>query len=214
MWSYSGATMWFDKNKGKVQQLERALAEAQALEQALRQDTAMIEFAPDGTITDANDLFLAVVGYRRDEVVGQHHRLFCSADYAASEEYRSFWKTLAAGQFASGAFPRVDKSGNRLWLQATYFPVKHNGRVTSVIKLAQDVTVSTEKRYRQEAVLDALDRSQAIIEFTPDGTILNANDNLLNTMGYRAEELRGKHHRIFCNDAFYREHPDFWQKLA
>ncbi len=97
--------MWFDKNKDKVQQLEQALASAQALEQALRQDSAMIEFAPDGTITDVNDLFLAVVGYRREEVVGQHHRLFCSADYAASEEYRSFWKKLAAGQFASDSFP-------------------------------------------------------------------------------------------------------------
>ena len=206
--------MWFDKNKDKVQQLEQALAEAQALEQALRQDTAMIEFAPDGTITDVNDLFLAVVGYRREEVVGQHHRLFCSADYAASEEYRAFWKKLAAGQFASGSFPRINKQGERLWLRATYFPVQLNGRVTRVIKLAQNVTANTEKRHRQEAVMDALDRSQAIIEFTPDGTILDANENFLRTMGYRPEELRGKQHRILCDDSFYREHPDFWQKLA
>ncbi|PHS61418.1 MAG: hypothetical protein COB09_17355 [Thalassobium sp.] len=206
--------MWFDNSKDKIQQLERALAEAQALEQALRQDTAMIEFAPDGTITDVNDLFLAVVGYRREEVVGQHHRLFCSADYAASEDYRSFWKKLAAGQFASGSFPRINKQGERLWLRATYFPVQLNGRVTRVIKLAQNVTANTEKRHRQEAVMDALDRSQAIIEFTPDGTILDANENFLRTMGYRPEELRGKQHRILCDDSFYREHPDFWQKLA
>ena len=206
--------MWFDNSKDKIQQLERALAEAQALEQALRQDTAMIEFAPDGTITDVNDLFLAVVGYRREEVVGQHHRLFCSSDYAASEEYRSFWKKLAAGQFASDSFPRINKQGERLWLRATYFPVQQNGRVTRVIKLAQDVTANTEKRHRQEAVMDALDRSQAIIEFTPDGTILDANENFLRTMGYRPEELRGKQHRILCDDSFYREHPDFWQKLA
>ncbi len=206
--------MWFDKSKDKVHQLERALAEAQALEQALRQDSAMIEFAPDGTITNVNDLFLTMVGYRRDDVVGQHHRMFCSADYAASEEYSAFWKKLAAGQFQNGTFPRIDKNGKCLWLQGTYLPVLQNGCVTRIVKLAQDVTADIEQYRRQEAVMDALDRSQAIIEFAPDGTILNANENFLRTMGYRAEELRGKHHRIFCDDRFYREYPDFWQQLA
>ncbi|UXD86340.1 methyl-accepting chemotaxis protein [Thalassolituus hydrocarboniclasticus] len=206
--------MWFDKNKDKVQQLEQALAEAQALEQALRQDSAMIEFAPDGTITAVNDLFLQVVGYRRDEVMGQHHRMFCSNDYVNSEEYRNFWRQLAAGQFASGSFPRINKQGERLWLRATYFPVQLNGRVVRVIKLAQDVTANTEKRQRQEAVMDALDRSQAIIEFTPDGTIQNANENFLRTMGYRLEEIKGKHHKMFCTEGFNREYPDFWQQLG
>lgn len=206
--------MWFDKNKDKVQQLEQALAEAQALEQALRQDSAMIEFAPDGTITAVNDLFLQVVGYRRDEVMGQHHRMFCSNDYVNSEEYRNFWRQLAAGQFASGSFPRINKQGERLWLRATYFPVQLNGRVVRVIKLAQDVTANTEKRQRQEAVMDSLDRSQAIIEFAPDGTIQNANENFLRTMGYRLEEIKGKHHKMFCTDSFTREYPDFWQQLG
>lgn len=206
--------MWFDKNKDQNELKERDLAYGKALQDAVWQNIAMIEFAPDGTIKDVNDLFLQVVGYRREDVVGQHHRIFCSTDYSSSREYQEFWRQLTAGQFQSGAFPRIDKSGKRLWLQATYFPVSLNGRVVRIVKLAHDITDDTEQRVCQKAVIEALDRSQAIIEFNPDGSILNANENFLNTMGYRLDDIKGKHHRIFCDEKFYRDYPDFWQQLA
>lgn len=204
--------MWFTKKQSN-QHLQQTQTSAQALEQALKDHNAMIEFTPEGIIIDANDQFLQVVGYQRDDIIGQHHRLFCDDSYAASQEYQDFWRQLAQGQFQSGSFSRRRRDGERLWLRATYFPVKENGRVTRIIKLAQDVSENTDKRHRQEAILEALDRSQAIIEFSPDGTIRNANKNFLDTMGYTLTELQGKHHQLLCDEQFYQQQPDFWQQL-
>ncbi len=206
--------MWFNKQKERIQQLENQLGDAQAFSTALKTHNAVIEFAPDGTILDVNPLFLAVVGYTRDEVVGQHHRMFCAPDYAASQTYKQFWHNLAAGEFHSGSFPRITRQGRQIWLRSTYFPVSHNGRVVRVVKLAQDVTAEAEQRRAQQAVLEALDRSLAVIEFSPDGTILNANENFLRCVGYRLDDVKGKHHRIFCTEQFYRDHPRFWEELA
>jgi len=204
--------MWFTKKQSN-QHLQQTQTSAQALEQALKDHNAMIEFTPEGIIIDANDQFLQVVGYQRDDIIGQHHRLFCDDSYAASQEYQDFWRQLAQGKFQSGSFSRRRRDGERLWLRATYFPVKENGRVTRIIKLAQDVSENTDKRHRQEAILEALDRSQAIIEFSPDGTIRNANKNFLDTMGYALTELLGKHHQLLCDEQFYQQQPDFWQQL-
>lgn len=204
--------MWFKPKS--IAQGRISSEQSDALRLALWKNNAMIEFQPDGIIVDVNDLFLNVVGYGREQVVGQHHKMFCPSDLVNSDGYFSFWKDLGRGEFKSGLFERRDAQGNDLWLQATYFPVEENGVVTRIIKLAQDVTEETEHRMRHNAVREALDRSLAIIEFTPDGTILGANDNFLQTMGYGPGEIKGKHHRIFCDDAFYKQHPDFWKKLA
>lgn len=192
--------MWFKPKS--IAQGRISSEQSDALRLALWKNNAMIEFQPDGIIVDVNDLFLNVVGYGREQVVGQHHKMFCPADLVNSDGYFSFWKDLGRGEFKSGLFERRDAHGNDLWLQATYFPVEENGVVTRIIKLAQDVTEETEHRMRHNAVREALDRSLAIIEFTPDGTILGANDNFLQTMGYGPGEIKGKHHRIFCDDAF------------
>lgn len=182
---------------------------------AIRANIAFISFTPDGTILDANKLFLDTVGYDYVEVIGKHHRLFCDKNYTASSAYQQFWRQLSQGQAQTGTVARQHKSGNPLYLQASYFPVLDDtGRVTKVIKLAGDVTKDQLALRDKNAILNALDKSLAVIEFAPDGTIIGANDNFLQTMHYSLEQLRGKHHRLFCFDEFYRQHPDFWQRLA
>ncbi|OZB19795.1 MAG: hypothetical protein B7X58_02095, partial [Marinobacter sp. 34-60-7] len=57
-------------------------------------------------------------------------------------------------------------------------------------------------------------RSLAVIEFEPDGTIRNANENFLQAMGYTLDQVKGKHHRMFCEDRFYKDNPSFWSRLA
>jgi methyl-accepting chemotaxis protein len=188
--------------------------QSEALRLALWKNNAMIEFSPDGTIVDVNERFLALLGYRREQVIGQHHKMFCPPHVVEDDSYFSFWKELGRGNSSSGLFERRDAQGNELWLQATYFPVEEHGVVTRIIKLAQDVTTDTQRHLQSRAMREALDRSLAIIEFTPDGTILGANENFLTLMGYGPNEVKGKHHRIFCDDAFYMQNPDFWQQLA
>lgn len=196
-----------------AQSVEKSLQLSKEL-QAIQQHLAMIEFTPEGKILGANQSFLEVVGYREDEVVGEHHRMFCDSDYAKSDEYRQFWQRLAAGEAQSKTFSRVGKAGNKIWLEATYFPVIDNGQVSKVIKVASDVTKKTDESLETQAIIKALDRSQAVIEFMPDGTILNANQNFLNTVGYSLDDIQGQHHRLFCDDQFYQDNPSFWQDLA
>lgn len=180
---------------------------------SIKQNIAVIEFTPLGIILSANQAFLDTVGYSLDEITGQHHRIFCEADYAQSADYSNFWQQLAAGKSQALTFLRLGKQGQKIWLEATYFPVLEQGVVTKVVKFASDVSDKTRQQKEQEAVIDALQKSQAIIEFTPEGEILNANTNFLTTVGYPLEQIRGRHHQMFCFDEFYRENPDFWQDL-
>ncbi|MDC8830219.1 PAS domain-containing methyl-accepting chemotaxis protein [Alteromonas sp. chi3] len=182
---------------------------------AIKQHVGMISFKPDGTIIDANDLLLKVVGYQSEELEGKHHRILCNANYASSEEYQQFWRDLARGEFKKGCFLRRNKHGDCVWLEATYFPVKNaQGEVVRILKLANDVTAKQRELMDNLAKLTALDRSTAVIEFKPDGTIVNANQNFLDTMKVSLDDIKGKHHRIFCDDKFYKNNPDFWEKLA
>lgn len=189
--------------------------EARAVLDAVRDAVAYIEFEPDGTILDVNDNFLDVVGHDRKDVVGAHHRIFCDPAYAASAAYREFWDILRRGETHGGTFPRFTADSERIWLEATYFPVRDdNGEVVRVVKIASDVTRHAEELRDREAVLSALDRSMAVISFTPDGEVLSANQNFLDTVGYSLEAVRGQHHRIFCDESFYRDHPHFWAELG
>ena len=182
---------------------------------ALQKHVACIEFDERGNIITANQLFLGATGYSLNQIQGQHHRIFCPEHVHRSRDYEIFWENLRKGESKSGLFERVKASGEPLWLEATYFPVINNqGQVYKIIKTAGDVTDKKLVSDEHNAVLEALDRSLAVIKFHPDGTIITANQNFLQVVGYKLDEIQGKHHRIFCKDEFYHNHPDFWSSLA
>ncbi|MFK8025603.1 MAG: PAS domain S-box protein [Ilumatobacter sp.] len=178
---------------------------------SLSRSQAVIEFDPDGTIRGANANFLATMGYELDEIVGRHHRIFIDPVEASHSRYQEFWKALGAGEFRSGEFCRFSKSGDEVWIQATYNPVfASDGSVERVVKFASDITEQKQIARR------TLDRTQAFIEFQPDGTIRAANELFLSTVGYSLEEIRGKHHRIFMTpeERDAPEYEQFWPSLA
>ncbi|HDN9005886.1 methyl-accepting chemotaxis protein [Aeromonas sp. 602658] len=202
------------KLKAELQACQMQLAQAQAFIDAVKVGVATISFTPSGEILEANPLFLNVVGYSEQEVIGKHHRIFCDAHYAQSSSYAQFWEQLRQGHSHSGIYQRIDKHGRELWLEATYFPVKLDGKVLRVVKIASDITESYQQLSRQKAIISALDRALAIIEFTPKGEIVTANQNFLSCVGYSLSQLKGQHHRLFCDESFYREQPHFWDDLA
>lgn len=182
--------------------------------EAIHQHVGLIEFSPDGKILSANDLFLNTVGYSLDQLSGQYHRIFCKPQLAQSAAYKGFWDALRRGEAQRGTFERVDAKGRTIWLEASYFPVLNEfGDVERIMKLATDVTEATALFHERSARLDALNRSMAVIEFDPNGTVLEANENFLRAVGYKREEVLGKHHKIFCFERFYQENQDFWQRL-
>lgn len=184
--------------------------------QALNRAYAVIEFKPDGTIVNANSNFLQTMGYSLAEIKNQHHALFVEASEKQSPEYRAFWQRLAQGQFEQAEFKRIKKNGESIWLQATYNPIQDaQGNVTKVVKFASDITTQKLKNIDSEGKIAAISKSQAVIEFTPEGIILEANSNFLGAVGYTLKEVQGKHHSIFVDsvDKNSDEYQAFWQHL-
>ncbi|MCQ8894968.1 PAS domain S-box protein [Limnobacter humi] len=184
---------------------------------ALDSTQAIIEFDPKGYILSANQNFLDTMGYRAAEVLGQHHRMFCTPEYAESADYQHFWKDMANGQYKTGEFMRLNRQGEPVWLHATYTPIQGpDGQVTKVIKFASNITANKQEALENQSKVSAINRSQGVIEFDLQGNILSANPNFLELVGYTLKEVVGQHHSIFVepadvNSAAYRA---FWKSLG
>lgn len=184
---------------------------------ALDRSQAVIEFDTDGTVLTANRNFLAAIGYELSEIQGEHHSLFVEPVFRDSQDYKAFWSALAAGTFQSGEFKRIGKGGREIWLQATYNPILgRNGKTEKIVKFSSDITERVMRSINHEGQIKALDRSQAVIEFALDGTILTANRNFLDVMGYDLSEIQGQPHSMFVGPdlratAAYRR---FWDELG
>jgi methyl-accepting chemotaxis protein len=180
---------------------------------AINRVQAVISFKPDGTILDANENFLSTFGYTLSEINGKHHRMLCDSSYTNSDEYKRLWENLGRGEFENGEYRRIGKGGKEVWINASYNPILDtNGRVSKVIKFAVDIS----KQKLRDCELGALSKSQAVIEFNLDGTVVTANDNFLKALGYSLEEIKGKHHSMFC-DASYtatQDYRNFWTNLG
>ena len=199
----------------KTDETDLALEQA-AIVAAIGKSQAVIEFSLDGTVLTANENFLRALGYTLGEIQGQHHSMFVEPALRNSPEYREFWAKLNRGEFLSDEFKRIGKDNREVWIQASYNPILDpSGKPFKVVKFATDVTAQKLKNADFEGQLAAIGRSQAVIEFSLDGTILTANDNFLKTLGYTLGEVRGKHHSMFVEPAYRNstEYREFWSKL-
>ncbi len=210
---------WFksDKEQHVNLEIEQELKQLRSQLAAINNAMAVISFKPDGTILDANEIYLSAVGYSLNEIVGKHHRMFCDSNYANSQEYTSFWQTLGKGQQKTGRFERKKKNGESIWIEASYAPVYgENNQIEKIIKCASDITEEVLKAEEQANIIDALNRSMAVIQFLPTGEIITANDNFLKTYGYGLNEIVGQHHRILCDaeHAQSTEYANLWYRLG
>jgi methyl-accepting chemotaxis protein len=189
---------------------------ASATLSALDRSQAIIEFELDGTIVTANENFLKALGYSLAEVRGKHHSMFVEPAYAASPEYKDFWARLNRGEFQNAQYLRLAKGGREVWIEASYNPILNgSGKPVKVVKFATDITATKTAAIEQAGQIEALQRSQAVIEFDLDGKIITANENFLKTLGYALDEIRGKHHSMFVEPAYAAsgEYKEFWAKL-
>ncbi len=324
----------FDQNKKRIgTTVEWQDGAAAGMVDAINKSQAVIEFFPDGTIINANQNFLDVMGYSLDEIKGKHHSMFADEKYKTSAEYRKFWDDLGRGEAQVGEFKRFAKGGKEIWINGSYNPITDlKGKIVRVVKTASDITAAkmesmnaarlklaldtctanvmmadanfnisylneslvgflkeAEKDIQKDlprfntanligqnidvfhknpamqrgmleklastyktsiqvggrsfnlvanpifgannerlgtvvewqdgtavGLTEALNRSQAIIEFQTDGTIINANPNFLGAVGYSLDEIKGKHHRMFCDSAYTAspEYRQFWDALG
>ncbi|MFT7620793.1 MAG: methyl-accepting chemotaxis protein, partial [Planctomycetota bacterium] len=164
----------------------------------------------------ANENFLQTLGYGLLEIQGQHHNMFVESAYGQSAEYREFWAKLNRGEYQAAEYKRIGKGGKEVWIQASYNPIMGlNGKPAKVVKYATEVTEQKLVTADFEGQLAAIGKSQAVIEFEMDGTIITANENFLQTLGYGLAEVQGQHHSMFVEGAYGHspEYREFWAKL-
>lgn len=195
----------------RLQNLEFA-AQAAAIGRA----QAVGEFRMDGTVLTANENFLNAFGYSLAEIQGKHHSMFVEPTVRDSVEYGEFWTRLHRGECQAAEYKRIGKGGKDIWILASYNPVlDQNGKSFKVVKLATDITEQKLHNVDLAGQVAAIDKSQAVIEFNMDGTVLTANDNFLRALGYSLREIEGRHHSMFVDPSeragdAYRE---FWTGL-
>jgi methyl-accepting chemotaxis protein len=183
---------------------------------AIGRAQAVIEFNLDGTIITANDIFLGALGYSLAEIQGKHHSMFVAPGERESRAYQEFWASLKRGEFHSAEYKRFGKGGKEVWILASYNPIlDDSGKPFKVVKFASDVSEQKLKAANFAGQIEAIGKSQAVIEFDMDGKVLVANGNFLDALGYSLAEIQGKHHGMFVSaeqrgSEAYRE---FWASL-
>lgn len=189
--------------RGKVSAIDRA--------------QAVIEFSLDGQVLTANQNFLSALGYTLDEIKGKHHSMFVDPADVASPAYRAFWQKLSGGNFDAGRYRRLAKGGKEIWIQASYNPVLDAlGKPFKVVKFASEITAEMAHQADLEGQIAAINKAQAVIQFSLDGHVLDANPNFCAALGYSLQEIKGQHHSLFV-DKDYRqssEYRAFWEKLG
>ncbi len=191
--------------------------QANGMLEAINKVQAIIEFTTDGVILTANENFLKAMGYTLDEIKGQHHAMFVEPAYRQTPEYRAFWENLGRGEYDTGEYKHIGKGGKEVWIQASYNPILDaKGRPIKIVKFATDITQQKLRNADYEAQIAAIGKAQAVIEFSMDGTVLNANPNFLNALGYTLNEIKGQNHSMFIEPAYKQsaEYRMFWEKLG
>jgi len=184
--------------------------------EAIDKVQAIIEFNMDGTVITANDNFLKTLGYRLEEIKGQHHSMFVEPAYRASAEYKQFWRDLNDGKYQAAEYKRIGKGGKEVWIQASYNPIFDlDGKPFKVVKFAIDVTATKLQNADYQGQIAAISKNQPVIEYNLDGTVITANENFLTMVGYRIEEIKGQHHGMFVDPAYRAsaEYKQFWRDL-
>jgi methyl-accepting chemotaxis protein len=184
---------------------------------AINKVQAVVEFGMDGKILHANENFLKTLGYSLEEIKDKHHSIFIDAALRQSTDYRSFWEKLGRGEYEAGQYKRIGKGGRVVWIQASYNPIfDHKGRPFKIVKFATDITEQKLRNADHEGQMAAIGKAQAVVEFTLDGKVIDANENFLKALGYSLDEIKGQHHAMFV-EAAYRQAPEyrlFWEKLG
>lgn len=184
--------------------------------ESLMRSRPCIQFEADGTIIKANEPFLSLMGYTQEEIRGRKDGMFVPEDEHDADEHRKLWGQLGSGVSQSSDYKRTRKGGQIIWLSSSYYPIlDEQGRTYRVLQFASDITEKTLATVDAQGQVAAIGKSQAVIEFEMDGTILAANDNFLKTLGYALAEIKGKHHSMFVDESYRQsaDYREFWAKL-
>ncbi|HMS84480.1 MAG TPA: PAS domain S-box protein [Nitrospira sp.] len=205
----------FNEMAGKIEADVAGVLEAKHTMIAINHTYSIIEFDLQGTIIDANENFLRLSGYDKDELIGSHHRIFCDPTYVKSNDYAAFWQRLGQGHFETGTYQRVTKGGKSIWLQTSYNPTLNaNGEIYKIVKFATDITAQKEAeiaRYEQEAHLQAIvsNAVDGIVTINDRGIIESFNIAAERMFGYTSAEAIGQNVKLLMPEPYRSEHDGY-----
>ena len=208
--------MFNNKLKQEIRQLREDLMSIEQVKSSLDSEMLVLQLDPQGRIEMVNGNFESEMLYRAEQLLGRNIEDIVPAHVKSLDFYQRMKSAISRGEHLNGAFRLLRGNGQEAWLRSILQPVKNSeGRIKYFTLHSSDLTRTIETSREHESLIKALMRSTAVIEFDLDGIILTANDRFLATVGYRLEQIRGKHHRMFCepqevNSAGYQA---FWDRL-
>lgn len=208
--------MFNNKLKQEIRQLREDLMSIEQVKSSLDSEMLVLQLDPQGRIEMVNGNFESEMLYRAEQLLGRNIEDIVPAHVKSLDFYQRMKGAISRGEHLNGAFRLLRGNGQEAWLRSILQPVKNSeGRIKYFTLHSSDLTRTIETSREHESLIKALMRSTAVIEFALDGTVLTANERFLATVGYRLEQIRGKHHRMFCepeevNSAGYQA---FWDKL-
>ncbi|MDH0729963.1 PAS domain-containing methyl-accepting chemotaxis protein [Pseudomonas sichuanensis] len=208
--------MFNSKLKQEIQQLREELMSIEQVKNSLDSEMLVLQLDPQGRIETVNGNFETEMLYRAEQLIGRNIEDIVPAHVKKLDFYQRMKTAITRGEHLNGAFRLLRGNGEEAWLRSILQPVKNSGGQIKYFTLhSSDLTRTIETSREHESLIKALMRSTAVIEFNLDGQVLTANDRFLQGMGYSLEQVRGKHHRIFCDpeEANSPEYKAFWEKL-
>lgn len=190
-------------------------AEMQVRADIMNRTSIVSEADLRGDIVTVNDKFIEVSKYSREELIGQPHNTTRHPDMP-KEVFKELWSTIGRGKTFRGIIKNRAKDGTPYYVDAVIAPVMgDNGKPRKYIGVRYDITDVEIERQAAKGIIEAINSANLFTEFSPDGTILTANENFLQLMGYQPAEIVGKHHRMLVDLAFSNTpaYVQFWHHL-
>lgn len=185
--------------------------------EGLREEMIFIRLDGKAYIQEVNDLFEQEMGYAQNEVVGRNFFEFIPQIAKGTEHYKKLKQCIESKEHYFGAIEFLRKGGEESWLRGVIQPVFDiDGNIVKYSVNLNDLTRTISRSKEHEDLVAALHKSNAVIEFDLHGHIQNANEAFLNTVKYTLDQIKGKHHRIFCEPEYAnsREYALFWEQLS
>ncbi|MDB5994078.1 MAG: chemotaxis sensory transducer, Pas/Pac sensor [Pseudomonas sp.] len=208
--------MFNKRLKQELSALREELSSLQQVKESLESEMLVLTLEPDGRIQSANQNFLSEMLYKSHDLINRPIDDFVPAHVKSDDFHHRFKTALTRGEHFAGAVRLIRGDGQEAWLRSIVQPVRSSdGRIKQFSIFSSDLTRTIEASREHENLIGALVRSTAVIEFDLSGNVLTANDRFLSGMGYSLAQIKGKHHRIFCepNDYNSAEYQDFWRRL-
>jgi len=206
----------FNKNKERIASLIFEIEALKSVQEHISLSTGIIRFDSNGTVNDINTKMLAILGYDLQDIKGRNHSSLLSKDYVNSKEYKDMWTELKRGVSVNQIISFSNKHNHSVWFESVFTPIiDSNHRLLEVVGVFTNINELVGAKIEVDHKIKAINLSMAIIEFTPDGMILDANDNFLKTVKYTKKEIVGQHHSIFCENDYKKsnEYRQFWESL-